>query len=106
MKAPVLRIEVEESVIRRARDKKSGAVRVTFALPIEVAGGAVSVVGDFNGWTPGAHALVKRANGTRSTVVTLTPGTVARFRYLGENGNWFDDLDADQIDEQGGVLRV
>ena len=92
-------------MIRRARDK-SGAVRVTFALPLEASTGPVSVVGDFNDWTPGTHALVKRANGTRSASVTLKPGTVARFRYLGEGGHWFDDTDADRIDEHGGLLQL
>lgn len=94
-------------MIRRAPDKKSGSVKVTFALPVEAAnGGVVSVVGDFNDWTPGKNILVKRANGTRSTVVTLPPGTVTRFRYLGEGGHWFDDHDADRIDEQGSVIQV
>ena len=93
-------------MIRRAQDRKNGAVRVTFALPLEAGNGAVSVVGDFNGWTPGAHALVKRANGTRSAVVTLPTGSVARFRYLGEGGHWFDDVDADRIDGHGGVLQL
>lgn len=93
-------------MIRRARDRKSGSVKVTFALPLEAADGAVSVVGDFNDWTPGRNTLVKRANGTRSTVVTLPPGTVTRFRYLGEGGYWFDDHDADRIDEHGGVIHL
>jgi 1,4-alpha-glucan branching enzyme len=93
-------------VIRRARDRRTGHVRVTFALPIEAAPGAVSVVGDFNDWTPGAHTLVRRANGTRSTVVSLPPGTVTRFRYLAEGGRWFDDAEADKIDAHGCVLLV
>lgn len=94
-------------MIRRSPDRKSGSVKVTFALPMEACnGGPVSVVGDFNDWTPGKNILVKRANGTRSTAVTLPPGTEARFRYLGEGGHWFDDQDADRIDEGGGVIRV
>jgi 1,4-alpha-glucan branching enzyme len=94
-------------VIRRAQDKKSGSVKVTFALPIEATnGGVVSVVGDFNNWTPGKNTLVKRANGTRSTTVALPPGTVTRFRYLGEGGHWFDDHDADRIDEHGSVIQL
>jgi hypothetical protein len=93
-------------VIRRARDKRTGHVKVTFALPIDAAPGPVSVVGDFNDWTPGRHTLVKRANGTRSTVVSLPEGTVARFRYLAEGGRWFDDAEADRIDAHGCVLHL
>ena len=52
---------------------------------------SVSVVGDFNDWTPGVHTLVRRANGTRSVRVALPSGSAFRFRYLGEGGDWFDD---------------
>jgi hypothetical protein len=93
-------------VIRRSIDKRTGQVKLTFALASDAHEGAVSVVGDFNGWTPGVHTLVKRANGTRSVVVSLPSGTEARFRYLGEGGRWFDDHDADHLDPHGGVLRV
>ena len=49
------------------RQKKGELTRLTFALPLDGHHGAVSVVGDFNDWTPGTHTLVKRSNGTRST---------------------------------------
>jgi hypothetical protein len=93
-------------VIRRSNDKRTGQVKLTFAIPHEAHEGAVSVVGDFNQWTPGVHTLVKRANGMRSVNVSLPSGTESRFRYLGEGGRWFDDHDADAIDHQGGLLRV
>jgi 1,4-alpha-glucan branching enzyme len=93
-------------VIRRSTDKRSGQVKLTFAIPLDAHEGAVSVVGDFNGWTPGVHTMVKRANGTRSVVVSLPSGTESRFRYLGEGGRWFDDHDADHVDHQGGLLRA
>ena len=88
------------------RQTKGDDVRVTFSLPQDAATGPISVVGDFNDWTPGTHTLVKRANGTRSVVVTLPKGTSARFRYLGENGNWFDDEDADETTPEGSIVRV
>ena len=88
------------------RQKKGSEVKVTFALPDTTAAGKVSVVGDFNGWVPGRHTLVKRANGTRSVALTLEPGTVHRFRYLGEGGHWFDDPEADAHTHEGGVLHV
>jgi len=91
-------------VIRR--QNKGDRVRLTFVLPDHTEFGAVSVVGDFNEWTPGAHPLVKRSNGTRSAVVSVPPGTELRFRYLGEGGRWFDDDDADGHDHHGGLVRT
>jgi 1,4-alpha-glucan branching enzyme len=88
------------------REVKAGELRVTFVLPQEEPPGRVSVVGDFNGWTPGAHTLAKRSNGTRSVKVAVTPGASYRFRYLGENGRWFDDPDADARDAENGVLQA
>jgi len=66
-------------------------VRVTFVLPADEPAGAVSVVGDFNGWDPLAHPLRRRTNGTRSAVASVPAGSTLRFRYLAEGGYWFDD---------------
>jgi 1,4-alpha-glucan branching enzyme len=88
------------------REAKAGELRITFVLPQEEPAGRVSVVGDFNGWTPGAHTLVRRSNGTRSVRVSLDPGTSYRFRYLGEDGHWFDDPDADARDREDGLIRA
>lgn len=92
-------------MIRRARVAKSNDVKVTFALPQDSPSGTVSVVGDFNDWTPGRTVLAKRANGTRSASVTLPAGSRVRFRYLGENGHWFDDTEADR-DGDAGVIDL
>jgi hypothetical protein len=91
-------------VIRRQR--KGDQTRLTFALPNDGQLGPVSVVGDFNDWTPGTHTLVKRTNGTRSVVVAVPTGTHHRFRYLAADGHWFDDRDADAFDHQGGLVRA
>jgi 1,4-alpha-glucan branching enzyme len=91
-------------VIRK--QKQGSDVKITFVIPDSQAAGKVSVVGDFNGWTPGRHTLVKRTNGTRSVVLTLSPGSTHRFRYLGEGGHWFDDPEADALTHEGGVLHV
>lgn len=72
--------------------------KVTFVLPDEH--GPVSVVGDFNGWDPLAHPLKKRSNGTRSVAVELGEGSFA-FRYLAEDGMFFDDPDADAVEPNG-----
>ena len=78
-------------MIKTSRTGRDGTVRVTFALPIEDPGGAVSVVGNFNNWNPYTHPLRKRANQTRSAAVTVRAGSTLHFRYLGEGGVWFND---------------
>ncbi|HEX4253762.1 MAG TPA: isoamylase early set domain-containing protein [Streptosporangiaceae bacterium] len=93
-------------MIKVSRPVRDGSVRVTFALPPSEPAGAVSVVGDFNNWDPFAHPLRKRSNGTRSTVVTTTPGSTLRFRYLAEGGRWFDDEAAHCVDGQGATISV
>ena len=60
----------------------SDEVKVTFAVPSAV--GKVSVVGDFNGWSPMATPMRARSNGTRSAAVVLPAGRTYRFRYLAE----------------------
>ncbi|MGW0806237.1 isoamylase early set domain-containing protein [Nonomuraea sp. NPDC002799] len=79
--------------------------RITFALPVGRPDGTVSVVGDFNDWSPGRHELRIRHNGTRTVSVILPPGT-HRFRYLASGGVWFDDESADHIDQHGGQLHL
>jgi 1,4-alpha-glucan branching enzyme len=93
-------------VIRRSRVAKTDEVKITFSLPQGTPPGPVSVVGDFNDWTPGKHVLAKRTNGTRSITVTVPVGSTVRFRYLGDGGQWFDDADADRIEHDAGVVAV
>ena len=81
-------------MIRMAKARAGGGVTVTFALPDEV--GAVSVVGSFNDWTPGAHPLLRRSNGTRSVAVELDCGRV-EFRYLADGGVWLDEPALERI---------
>jgi 1,4-alpha-glucan branching enzyme len=91
-------------VIRTSRS--ADRVKVTFSLPVHLGSGRCSVVGDFNEWIPGTHELRKRANGTRSASVTVPKGTRLRFRYLGENGKWFNDPDVADHDGSDNVVVV
>ena len=93
-------------MIKTAKPARNGTVRVTFALPHYAPSGAVSVVGDFNGWDPFAHPLRRRANGTRSASVTVKKGRTLHFRYLAEGGIWFDDVSAPHTDAQGGYVMI
>lgn len=96
----------EGQLIKRAKPNRDHVVRVTFVLPADEPPGAVSVVGDFNGWDPFAHPLRRRANGTRSVVVSLPASSTIRFRYLAEGGLWFDDETADGLDSAGASVAV
>jgi hypothetical protein len=91
--------------VKVTTDKKTGMRSIQFVLPDSIHDGPVSAVGDFNGWRPGAHRLVRRSNGTRSARVTVAPGAAVRFRYLGSGGVWFDDPDVSH-DGSDGLLHV
>ncbi|CAN5589933.1 isoamylase [soil metagenome] len=87
-------------------DPKTSNAKVRLVLPDDVHDGPVSVVGSFNGWTPGAHKLVRRTNGTRSVTLTVPSGQQLTFRYLGSGGRWFDDPEASEVHSEGAVVRV
>jgi 1,4-alpha-glucan branching enzyme len=91
------------SVIRRKAVEDG--VAVTFVVDCDL-DGQVSVVGDFNDWTPGAHLLRRRSNGTRSVTATLPAGRRVHFRYLASGGRWFNDPEADGHDGQGSLLEL
>ena len=52
------------------------------------------------------HKLVRRSNGTRSVSVDVPRGEEVRFRYLGDGGVWFDDPDANEITNEGALVRA
>lgn len=83
---------------------KSAGTRITFSLPAGQVDGFVSVVGNFNDWTPGRDVLRRRSNGTMSAAVTVPGDYIAVFRYLGEGGVWFDEPDADFVDAGASVV--
>ena len=97
---------MERYVIKTSRPGRDGTVRVTFALPIDEPGGAVSVVGSFNDWNPFTHPLRKRANRMRSAAVTVQAGTTLHFRYLAEGGVWFDDESVPAQEGRGAAITV
>ncbi len=91
-------------MLKIANAPQSAGSRITFALPADHPAGTVSVVGNFNDWTPGADVLKRRSNGTMSVTVTVPVDYVVTFRYLGENGWWFDEPEADQVDAGASVI--
>jgi 1,4-alpha-glucan branching enzyme len=80
-------------MIRCEPTKKGDLVKVTFSLAGRDGGPRVSVVGDFNGWREGAN-LFKRRGELEVASVTLSAGRRYEFRYVDEDGTWFNDEEA------------
>ena len=83
---------------------KADKVKVTFVLPYTEGQPVVAVAGDFNEWSRDSHKFVKRNNGTCSVSLVVDGGKRYRFRYVGEDGVWFNDeaADAYEASEHGG----
>jgi len=82
-------------MLKRRLVRGSDEVKVSFVLDQKDTRLPASVVGDFNGWSPGVDLFVKRSNGTASAVVALQQGHTYRFRYRSGAGEWFNDEAAD-----------
>ncbi|MFF5446265.1 isoamylase early set domain-containing protein [Streptomyces sp. NPDC012888] len=88
------------------RKLRKNSTEVTFVLPADFPPGPVSVVGDFNGWTPGTHQLKAGKNGLRAATVSLETGRAYAFRYLASGDHWFDDEHADTHDGRNGLIHT
>ncbi|WP_314254616.1 isoamylase early set domain-containing protein [Streptomyces sp. DSM 40907] len=89
-------------MLERALRKNSA--KVTFVLPADTPTAEVSVVGDFNDWRPGVHALTPRKDGNRAVTVELPKDSTHSFRYLAAGDYWFNDDTAD--DQDGPNSRI
>jgi 1,4-alpha-glucan branching enzyme len=86
-------------MIKKVDKRSSDRVKVTFVLPEDHPyGEEVSVVGDFNNWTPGEHTFVRRSNRTYSTNVMLPEDSHFKFRYYSEEEGWINDDEADDFE--------
>ena len=88
------------------RRQRKDRTEITFVLPADDPRGAVSVVGDFNNWQPGAHLLTPRKNGTRAVTLALPGNQVHAFRYLAAGDYWFNDDHADGHDGPNSRLHT
>ncbi len=93
-------------MLRTTKVKNRNAYQLTFVLPADAPAGPVSVVGDFNGWTPGRHKFGSLRDGSRTVSVRVPAGQPLRFRYLAAGGQWFDDPDVPDRDGNDCVIRL
>ena len=94
-------------MIRCEVDETGKQATITFTLGADGFAGDVAVVGDFNGWEPGATVL-RRAGDVLTTSVTVDVNQRYAFRYLTADGRWFNDEAADDYEgnEFGGSNSV
>lgn len=86
-------------MIKKVNKRDSDHVKVTFVLPGDHPfGDEMSVVGDFNNWTPGTHTFVRRSNQTFSTNVELKEGDRYAFRYYSDEHGWINEDQADDFE--------
>ena len=93
-------------MLRTTKIRNRDAYQLTFSLPVTAPAGSVSVVGDFNDWTPGRHRLRPLRDGSRSVTVRVPAGRPVRFRYLAPDGHWFDDEQVTDRDGADCVVHV
>jgi len=92
-------------MIRRRNVKGGSKVKISFALPEEHPHAADAyVAGTFNDWDSKADRLVRRNNQTYSAVVTLEKGKRHAYRYVTGDGEWFNVDDADEYEDENGIL--
>lgn len=92
-------------MLRRRNVKNSDKVKISFALPENHPHAANAyVAGTFNDWDHKADRLIRRNNQTYSAVVTLDKGERYAYRYVSEDGEWFNVDDADEYEDENGIL--
>jgi len=74
--------------------KRGDQVKVTFSLAGRNGGARVSVVGDFNAWRAGTNVFKRRGEFDVASL-TLSAGRRYEFRYVDDDGTWFNDEAAD-----------
>lgn len=94
--------------------KTGSKCRVTFRVPANVGGPVhkAHVAGEFNGWDPAAAPMRKLKDGAFSLTMTLPAERDYQFRYLLDDRDWVNDLQADAYvycpygDCENSVLRL
>lgn len=90
-------------MIVRADGPDPFTVWIGFVVPAETGRDVVAVVGDFNDWDPTRHPFVMGADRQMHVGVELPRGRRYAFRYLAQDGQWFDEPEADDytVDNAG-----
>ncbi|GAB4570861.1 MAG: hypothetical protein Kow0077_06040 [Anaerolineae bacterium] len=81
-------------MLKKQHLKSRPVCKVTFEVPKVVKARQAYLVGEFNGWNPGATPMRKLKDGRHTVTVELEPNRAYQFRYV-LDGNWDNDWQAD-----------
>lgn len=86
-------------MLSKAYTKTRRFCRVTFRLRVDPSVDAqqVSVLGDFNDWSPDTHPMEQRKDGAFSRTISVEAGKSYHFRYLVDGRWWITDEGADRL---------
>jgi hypothetical protein len=73
-----------------------GICKVTFSYPTTDGVQSVQVLGDFNNWDSKVAPKMKKSKIEFSTAIELAAGKTYEFKYLLNNEQWENDINADQ----------
>jgi 1,4-alpha-glucan branching enzyme len=80
---------------RKTINRGGMTCRVTFELPAEAQATEVRLRGEFNDWSPDAHLLRRRKDGSFAATISLPTGRAYRYRFLLDGRRWENDWAAD-----------
>lgn len=85
--------------IKKKYLKRKPICKVTFRIPKETGNShkTAQVVGEFNNWNPISNPMKKLKTGAFTATIDLIKGEKYQFRYLLDEKNWENEMDADQF---------
>ncbi len=85
--------------IRKQFLKSRPICKVTFRIPEETGRSykTAHLVGEFNNWNPASTPMKKLKTGAFTVTMDLIKGGKYQFRYLLDEKNWENEMDADQF---------
>ena len=93
---------MEEIVIKKTPLSSGKKVKVTFELKPNSGAEAISLVGDFNGWSREATPMkLRKKDGVFAASLTLPVSQTFQFRYWIDDRRWENDWAADDYVPNG-----
>jgi 1,4-alpha-glucan branching enzyme len=83
-------------MLKKEYPKSKSVCKVAFTLPEVIKAENAHLVGDFNNWDAEKTTMKKVKGGPFSVTLELEKGREYQFRYLVNEGEWFNDTQADK----------